>query len=67
VLLLEEMNFQVTIKGEIKNLPKNAKLGFHVHESGDTRNETHPCDSAGGHFNPDNVSRKPACSLPSWI
>lgn len=40
----------VEISGELKGLPKNATLGFHVHEKGDC--SAPDGSSAGGHFNP---------------
>ncbi|KAL5519858.1 SOD1 [Sanghuangporus baumii] len=39
----------VIVSGEIKNLDRNAKRGFHIHQLGDA---TNGCLSAGAHFNP---------------
>ncbi|KAF9452976.1 hypothetical protein P691DRAFT_755999 [Macrolepiota fuliginosa MF-IS2] len=39
----------VTITGDVRGLPPNAKRGFHVHQWGDLADG---CTSAGPHFNP---------------
>ena len=44
---------EVNIQGHVSNL-KTGTHGFHVHTSGDTKND---CANAGGHFNPTSVSR----------
>lgn len=43
---------RVHVQGVIKGMPPG-QYGFHVHQFGDI---TKGCGSAGGHFNPDNVS-----------
>jgi len=58
ILVLEQKSNVVTIRGELRGLPINSELGFHVHENGDFRNETNPCDSTGAHFNPNKVNHK---------
>ena len=42
----------VLIDIDLSGLPKNAKLGFHIHEAGDI---TDGCKSACAHFNPFNT------------
>ncbi|CAG7718356.1 unnamed protein product [Allacma fusca] len=42
----------VSITGEISGFPPNTYHGFHIHESGDFRNEQNACLSAGPHYNP---------------
>ena len=52
------------IVGDVHGLPPG-KHGFHIHENGATTND---CKDAGGHFNPNKVSKEsyPPCS-PSLV
>jgi len=43
----------VSIRIDIKGLKKNAKHGFHIHETGDLREG---CKSCCAHYNPDNTT-----------
>ena len=47
-------NSPLAVKGSVKGLPPGGKHGFHVHEKKIVGND---CLSAGGHFNPKNVSK----------
>ncbi|EKM79486.1 hypothetical protein AGABI1DRAFT_74557 [Agaricus bisporus var. burnettii JB137-S8] len=49
VFVQSARNGPVTLMGNIRGLPPNAKRGFHVHQWGDL---TKGCTSAGPHFNP---------------
>lgn len=42
----------VSIRIDVKGLKKNAKHGFHIHETGDLREG---CKSCCAHYNPDNT------------
>lgn len=44
---------RVVVAGEVRGLPPNRELGFHVHDKGDC--SAPDAMSAGGHFNPQNV------------
>lgn len=44
----------VRLKGVVTGLKPNSKHGFHIHEKGDC--SAKDASSAGGHFNPKNVS-----------
>lgn len=50
--LLSETPFGVLITVELKNLPKESEMAFHIHEKGIC--EPPEFKSAGGHFNPEN-------------
>jgi Cu-Zn family superoxide dismutase len=42
------------ITGTVSGIKPDAMVGFHIHQSGDLRNEKNPCLSTGGHYNPFN-------------
>jgi len=48
----KESDGTVTVVGDIRNLGPNTTHGFHIHELGDVSDETSPCGSTAGHFNP---------------
>ena len=52
-LYLKQTSRGVTVEGKINGL-ETGLHGFHVHEKGDLSND---CKGAGGHFNPQMVSR----------
>jgi Cu-Zn family superoxide dismutase len=49
-IVFTEKEEHVSIRIDIKGLKKNAKHGFHIHESGDLRDG---CKSCCAHYNPD--------------
>ena len=51
ILFMQRPGEPTLIKGRITGL-EPGKHGFHIHEFGDL---TDGCDSAGGHYNPDNT------------
>ena len=51
VIFYQQLDDTVLININLSGLPKNAKLGFHIHEAGDI---TDGCKSACSHFNPFN-------------
>jgi len=53
VLFYQTSDNNVLIDIDLTGLPKNAKLGFHIHEAGDITNQ---CKSACAHFNPLNTT-----------
>ena len=52
VLFYQKLDDTVMIDIDLTGLPKNASLGFHIHEAGDI---TDGCKSACAHFNPFNT------------
>lgn len=51
ILMMQSQGGPTLIKGKISGLEKG-QHGFHIHEFGDL---SRGCDSAGAHYNPDNV------------
>ena len=51
IIMFYQINDLVLVDCNIRGLPPNAKLGFHIHEAGDLTDE---CKSACAHFNPFN-------------
>ena len=52
VIFKQKANYEVSIHIEISGLNKNAKHGFHIHETGDLREG---CKSCCAHYNPTNT------------
>jgi Cu-Zn family superoxide dismutase len=52
VVVFTQRDNRVSISIDIKGLKKNAKHGFHIHETGDLREG---CNSCCAHYNPDNT------------
>lgn len=49
VTFTQSKNKKVLVTINLKGLPKNKTMGFHIHEYGDERDG---CNSLGGHWNP---------------
>jgi Cu-Zn family superoxide dismutase len=52
VVVFTQRENRVSISIDIKSLKKNAKHGFHIHETGDLREG---CKSCCAHYNPENT------------
>lgn len=52
VVVFTQKEEHVSIRIDVKGLKKNAKHGFHIHETGDLREG---CKSCCAHYNPDNT------------
>ena len=53
ILFYQQLDNNVLIDINLSGLPKNSKLGFHIHEAGDV---TDSCLGACSHFNPLNTN-----------
>jgi len=57
-ILLRQEGEYTSVTGELTGLPRNARLGIHVHEFGNFSDPVNMCLSTGSHFNPFGVKKK---------